>query len=422
MPKQRKTRIYTRQRGGVVRYYGDFRDYADVGGGQEALIASGEKVATSDPTTAQVLVTRRLEELDAKRRGRAMHGIAKEAGLGEFAELHLVIKKKAGRVTDEWLECAETFLQRAVDYFGTDRDVASITVEHVRQYINHLETANFHPKKDDGKVKMLSPGTVRHHLNALSNLYRRAQSEGYVLPGYNPVAALMEKPTSKRQEAQWLEVHDAALLLEAARLHKAEPARHFAYPLVATFLLTGGRTSEIMGLEVSDVSFDRKTVTLRPNEWRRLKTGTSFRSVPLWPQLEEILQAYVFGATAPPGQLLFPSLRMKALEKRETMINDFRKLLDAIAERAGWKPGEIRSKMFRHTYCAARLQTLDNEAPVSPYTVAKELGHGGEAMVRRVYGHLGEVHHRSEHVEYRVEQFKEKLGDRLAALTRGSPE
>ena len=49
-----------------------------------------------------------------------------------------------------------------------------------------------------------------------------------------------------------------------------------------------------------------------------------------------------------------------------------------------------RSKMFRHTYTAARLQTLDQGAPVSVYTVAKELGHGGETMVRRVYGHLGQ--------------------------------
>jgi integrase len=66
-----------------------------------------------------------------------------------------------------------------------------------------------------------------------------------------------------------------------------------------------------------------------------------------------------------------------------------------VAVRAGWKPGEIRSKMFRHTYCAARLQTLDQGAPVSLFTVAKELGRGGEAMVR-VYGHLGQVRHRAE--------------------------
>src|SRR5437867_3928489 len=72
--------------------------------------------------------------------------------------------------------------------------------------------------------------------------------------------------------------------------------------------------------------------------------------------------------------------------------------------------------MFRHTYCATRLQTLDAGAPVSTYTVAREMGHGGESMVRRVYGHLGQVRHRAEAVEYRVEQHVAKLGERLAAL------
>ncbi len=78
--------------------------------------------------------------------------------------------------------------------------------------------------------------------------------------------------------------------------------------------------------------------------------------------------------------------------------------------------GEIRSKMFRHTYCAARRQTLDGGAPVSTFTVAREMGHGGEAMVRLVYGHLGQVRHRSEAVEYRTEQHAAKLGGRLEAL------
>lgn len=102
------------------------------------------------------------------------------------------------------------------------------------------------------------------------------------------------------------------------------------------------------------------------------------------------------------------------------MLTDFLKLLDALATRAGWKAGEIRSKMFRHTYTAARLQTLDQGAPVSVYTVAKELGHGGEAMVRRVYGHLGQVRHRAKVVEYRVSQHWKVLKDRLAALGHGT--
>jgi hypothetical protein len=66
--------------------------------------------------------------------------------------------------------------------------------------------------------------------------------------------------------------------------------------------------------------------------------------------------------------------------------------------------------------CAARLQTLDRGAPVSIYTVSRELGHGSEDMVQRVYSHLGTVRHRSEVVEYRVEQHVDQLGDRLRAL------
>ncbi len=53
---------------------------------------------------------------------------------------------------------------------------------------------------------------------------------------------------------------------------------------------------------------------------------------------------------------------------------------------------------------------------MSIYTVARELGHGGDSMVKRVYGHLGTVRHRAEVLEYRVEQHAKVLGDRLTAL------
>lgn len=56
------------------------------------------------------------------------------------------------------------------------------------------------------------------------------------------------------------------------------------------FLLTGGRKSEVFGLAIDDVNVERKTITFRPHPWRRLKTLTSHRVVPLWPQLEKILR------------------------------------------------------------------------------------------------------------------------------------
>jgi hypothetical protein len=53
---------------------------------------------------------------------------------------------------------------------------------------------------------------------------------------------------------------------------------------------------------------------------------------------------------------------------------------------------------------------------VSPYTVARELGHGSTAMVEKVYSHLGTLRQRSEMLEYRVERRAATLEDRLDFL------
>jgi integrase len=279
------------------------------------------------------------------------------------------------------------------------------------------------------------------------------------------VAALSEKPPRGQHEAHWLEVHEAALLLEAARQLRAiggtrldaeqiaqlradwaaggrskralartygvsdvvigrilrgeqeasapSDEAAFAYPLVATFLLSGGRRAEVLGLELDDVSFDRKTITFRPNRWRRLKNRRSHRVVPLWPQLEAILRPYLDQRVVEHGgRLLFPSFASGA----EARLIEIRKLLDRVAERAGYRRGEFYTRALRDTYCAARLQTLDHGAPVTPYTVSRELGHGSLDMVERVYAHLGAMRRRSEVVEFRVEQHLERLGDQLRAL------
>ena len=130
-------------------------------------------------------------------------------------------------------------LALAVEFFGADRDLRSITVRDVQKWEVWLSR-----RRGRYGRKGLSGGTLRHYLNALSNLYRRAASEGYVEPGFNPVAAMIDKPVANREEARWLEVHEAALLLESARTYAAKRediAIPFIYPLLATFLLTGGR-------------------------------------------------------------------------------------------------------------------------------------------------------------------------------------
>jgi hypothetical protein len=43
----------------------------------------------------------------------------------------------------------------------------------------------------------------------------------------------------------------------------------------------------------------------------------------------------------------------------ERRLRDMHRLLDLVAKRARLTAGELRSNVFRHTYCAARPQTLD---------------------------------------------------------------
>ncbi len=56
---------------------------------------------------------------------------------------------------------------------------------------------------------------------------------------------------------------------------------------------------------------------------------------------------------------------------------------------------------------------------MSPWTVARELGHGGRDLVDRVYGYLGTIGTRSEVGEYRPEHYMESHGQLYADLRAG---
>jgi integrase len=284
--RKAKSRIYWRGQGGERRAYGDFRN---MGGGQEALIPEGERRATTDAVVAEMLVAKRLAELQHEKTDAGRNAVAEvkpAAGLKAFVAEHLILKAKSGQFSESWLADSERMLALAVEFFGEATELKSITVADVQAWIASLA------RRDNGRGGTLGGGAIRHHINVLSNVYARAQSTGTVPPGYNPVASIMrgEKPKGKPKEANWLEVDDAARLLDAARTYKpkrADTALPFLYPWLATHLLTGGRPAEIRGLQVSDVNFERQTITFRPNEWRGLKTTTSHRTVPLWPQLAQ---------------------------------------------------------------------------------------------------------------------------------------
>jgi len=426
MKRQTSTpHVWWRRQGGEDRAYCDLRRWG--GSAFTALRAPGSRRALTraEADLAEALAVKLIDERTEQR---ARGTTAAALGRPEYWPLdaavreHLKARAKANKVTDGQLGADEHFLERFISHCGKTRRLNEITTRDVRAFVEQLATL-------PGRVgHTLSPATCRHYLNAVSGLFRRARSEEWAPPAHDPVGDLLEKPVGAAAEPLWLDSAEAALYLAAAEKCPAGPAATgqppvpFGYELIATYLLTGGRESEVLGLEVSDVDLKRRCLTFRPNTWRRLKTEKAHRTIQLWPQLERILRAYLTGPHAPRGRLLFPSNRCTGEER---MLTDVRKLLDRVTERAGTlyvmdqgrrrkaEPGDIRTKVFRHTYVTTRLQTTDHGQPVAVWTVAREVGHSATDMIERVYGHLGQIRHRAAVVEYRVHQHRRVLRGRL---------
>ncbi len=341
----------------------------------------------------------------------------KAKGLAEYARDYLIMRASVGDATDSWLRQLERYLQAACDFFGAGRTVSDIRPTDVKRWIAHLRRSG------------LSSGSQHHHLSAVSGMFAEAIQDEVAT--FNPVQMLRRKPRGRRDEATFFEIDQAALIIEGARLYRprrVHQALPFPYPLVAALLLTGGRLSEVIGLEWADISFDRGTVRFGPNDSRDAfmarrgrrgyKTLKSIRTAPLWPQLQEILEEHL--DSQPPGKLVFGT----AVQGREQppWPESVYYTLDAIGELIEWQPtgplspARIRPQAMRNTYCAARLQTLDRGHPVAVWTVSREMGHSSTTMVEKIYGHLGTIRHRAEVVEYRVEHHGDRIGERVAAL------
>ena len=153
MPK-----LYTK---GKSRYYADLRD---ISLGQHALRSAGSSRATQDEAEALVLMGKLIERL--RREGPTIRGPSDSLGAAASA----FVGRNPGGVTEGWLGEHRHKLGRARRWFGEDRPLASIKPKDVRGWWEHLESLG------------LAPGTVRHHLNVLSSLYRFAIEEEQVPP------------------------------------------------------------------------------------------------------------------------------------------------------------------------------------------------------------------------------------------------
>jgi len=232
-PRQNDSRVFTRNRNGIARYYGDFRDFKAVGGKLEPLRAAGDNFATKDLKTAKNLAAERLKVLRRLRQDAAdlFEPGVDVTRLDVCIERHLMSLTELEAVTLQWLASIELHLDTAHDYFGGRTRLDEFSPRMIKNYIPHLASLPNGRVDKNGVECTLSKSTQRKYLNSLSGLFEAAIEDGLLPIGQNPVRGVSKKSKPRnvkaRELATWLEVPDAALLLHAARIlvHKRPPTR-----------------------------------------------------------------------------------------------------------------------------------------------------------------------------------------------------
>lgn len=410
MPPQRRQRIYWKR----GRAYADFRDFAKWGGKLEALRPRGSRYATTDTDEAVLLCAKRLDELSTTRR---LHpdGISAQKSaetITAYVNYHmerLAARKRRGRkLTAKEQQGRKSRLLQAAKFFAIRGCVylRDITVADVRAWLVALELE--HPKplrpRFGGRRGVPAESTRQKYLATLNGMLRRAWREGLIVE--NPIDRLDpdDRPSPGPSPTPFLEIGDASLLLEYARRQARNRRTTQNHVRIAVHLLTGGRGSEVAGLEKADIDLNGDFVWFRPNGTRANvnKSSGTARRVPLWSQLKEILLGYLAGPFVPTGKQLFDGGSCTTWMNR-------------MADELGWPRKLVRLGVFRVTYASARVQTLDNGAPISIWTVQQEMGHATIEMLKDVYVRIGAIRRRGIEVAYPWNEYARDLDTRLVA-------
>lgn len=193
----------------------------------------------------------------------------------------------------------------------------------------------------------------------VSSFLRWATTEGYI--PVNPAQTL--KPIKFTVAPR-----EALEQIELERIRKAcEDDREAA--IIEVLYSTGCRVTELTTIKLSDIDWDKHTVTL-------FGKGKKYRTSYINAKAEIAIQAYL--STRPhAGEYLFNNIRGGGKMKRENV----EKIIRQIKDRAGFKDRKITPHIFRHT---TATQALRSGMPVNDIQVL--LGHANVATTM-IYAH-----------------------------------
>ncbi len=243
-----------------------------------------------------------------------------------------------------------------VDQFievNSDMDVRLIKRSHIHSYVEYL------------RARGNSVGTFKKRIGTIGRLLNYAKVE-FDLPALGNPALRMTYEGAPPKERSSFTDEEWRMLLKLA-IKEGDDKRL----LLALLAVTGCRLSEISGLLVSDIDKKNQSITIKPNNLRRLKNSHSQRVIPLvhlpiW----KLLITFVDGKKA--SEPVFPNLAGSA--KSNTVSNTAVK----------WIKRHINSERDAHSLRHTVKQRLaDVECP--PDTIKSIMGWSADGMLA-VYG------------------------------------
>jgi integrase len=185
-------------------------------------------------------------------------------------------------------------------------------------------------------------------------------------------------------------IHRLLEALGASKVAAGEPPTR-GYVFVRLALGSGMRASELRGLRVSDVRLEAApqtvTVAQRADQWRRIgppKSRNGRRTIPIGPDLAELLRRWIPLRRHPTSPLLFPTDTGAPMDMSNFHVRIWKPamrragLLDPATGRTLWT-----FHFLRHIYASQLI-----ELKVNLKQVQMRLGHGSIQMTLDVYGHL----------------------------------
>ena len=184
--------------------------------------------------------------------------------LQEYAEYTVAIKGNSEKTVCEYLLDLRTFFRYMItkwnDLTLSDDEfeklsIKSIDAEDVRRVTqkNIIQYLIF-----AGKDRKNSPTTRMRKLSALKSFFKYAHVKEHII-SVNPTADV-DAPKKSATLPKYLTVEEAVRLLDAIKSDKESKTRIRDYAIVALFLNTGMRLSELVGINLQNIDSEISTI------------------------------------------------------------------------------------------------------------------------------------------------------------------